>query len=212
MSSLIDSEALHSGSEDEYSEEEQLYTDHDMDHFIDNGNYDDDEFYANPLVNKKDEEESQRVAQQLNKKILAYEQQNKAPYPISPITLSQETQEQTKQKEIQQYVKAVTTTTGASLNKTFKPISKRIESKWRTEKSKHVQKKRGGSSFVLARLRQRKSKQTNTYKKKVTKMMYLKPSVEKKKKSTSKASSSNMMFGGYTGQCVTASRDPYDLL
>lgn len=212
MSSLIDSEALHSGSEDDYSEEEQLYTDHDMEQFIDNGNYDDDEFYANPLVNKKDEEESQRVAQQLNRKILAYEQQNKTPYPISPITLSQETQEQKKQKEIQQYVKAITTTTtGVSLNTKFKPISKRNESKWRTEKSKHVQKKRGGSSFMLARLRQRKSKQTNTYKKKVTKMMYLKPSVGKKKKKRTTASSSNMMFGGYTGQCVQGSQDPYEL-
>ncbi len=210
MSSLIDSEAIHSGSDDE-EEEEDLYTDHDMQHFIDDGNYDDDELYVNPLDFKRDEEESQRVAQQLNKRILAYEQQNKAPYPISPITLSQETLERKKQKEIQQYVKAVTTTSsGTSMIKKFKPIAN--ESKWRTEKSKRVQQKRGGSSFVLTRLKQVQSKkQPKTYTKKVTKMMYLKPSVEKKKKkSTTKAPT--MMFGGYTGQCVQGSQDPYDVL
>ena len=109
MSKFIDDEAYDSSASID-NEIQYNYTDRDLDHFIDNGEYPENSSNYLRLENKRNEEEEQRYQQELNKKILAYEQHKKVPYPASPISHSQEALEKEKQKEITKYVKAITTT------------------------------------------------------------------------------------------------------
>lgn len=204
---LIDNEAYDSSGSIE-NESQYNYTNQDLDQFIDNGEYPENGCNYLRLDNKRNEEEEQRYQQELNKKILAYEQQKKVPYPASPISHSQEALEKEKQKEITKYVKAIITTgnikKNSFANTTFLPIKE----SWRKNKSLRIASKRTGCSKVLSRIKkQRKKIQLNTYKKKVTKMMSLRAPVTQKKKS--RPTTPNL-FGNYTGECKI-NEDPYGI-
>lgn len=203
---LIDDEAYDSSGSIE-SQSQYNYTDQDLDHFIDNGEYPENSSNYLRLDNQRNEEEEQRHQQELNKKILAYEQQKKVPYPASPISHSQEALEKQKQKEITKYVKAITTTgnlKNSFANTTFQPIKE----KWRQDKSVRIASKRTVCSNVLSRIkRQQKRIKLNPYKKKVTKMMSLRASIRQKKKSRSTTPN---LFGSYIGECK-AIEDPYGI-
>jgi len=208
--SLVDDEAYDSSGSNGSAISQCKYTDQDLDHFVDDGEYPEDSSFYTRLDNKRNEEDEQRRRQELNKKILAYEQQKKVPYATSPITHSQETLEKQKQKEISKYVKAITTTGCENIkhnsfaNTTFKPIKEN----WRQGKSVRIASKRSGCSKVLSRIKkQRKTEKFPPYKKRVIKMMSLvsQPGTKQKKRP-----STPNLFGGYTGECRNID-DPYGI-
>ena len=204
---LIDNEAYDSSGSIE-SESQYNYTDKDLDQFIDNGKYPENSSDYVRLDNKRNEEEEQRYLQELNKKILAYEQQKKVPYPASPISHSQEALEKEKQKEITKYVKAITRIGNIKNNSFANTSFSPVKETWRQNKSLRIASKRTGCSKVLSRIKkQRKKIKLKPYKKKVTKMMSLRAPVTQKKKS--RPATPNL-FGNYPGECKI-NEDPYGI-
>ena len=207
MSKFIDDEAYDSSASID-NEIQYNYTDRDLDHFIDNGEYPENSSNYLRLENKRNEEEEQRYQQELNKKILAYEQHKKVPYPASPISHSQEALEKEKQKEITKYVKAITTT-GIKHQSFANTTFKSNQEKWRKNKSLEIASKRSGHSKILSRMKnQRKRKKLNPYKKKVTKMLSLRAPVTTKKQK--KRPTTPNLFGNYSGECKIV-QDPYGM-